>query len=66
MKILVVSENYLQGGLEKHILALAEEGVARGDRFYFAFCNYVPCGVDVVDGNIASISGQHYGRCARS
>lgn len=53
MKILVVSENYLQGGLEKHILALAEEGVARGDRFYFAFCNYVPCGVDVVDGNIA-------------
>lgn len=53
MRILVVSENYLQGGLEKHILALTEEGVARGDRFYFAFCNYAPCGVDVVDGNIA-------------
>lgn len=53
MQILVVSENYLQGGLEKHILALAEEGMARGDRFYFAFCNYIPCGVDVVDGNIA-------------
>lgn len=55
MKILVVSENYLQGGLEKHILALAEEGVARGDRFCFAFCNYVSCGVDVIDGNIACV-----------
>lgn len=39
MNILVVSENYLEGGLEQHIMEFAQQGELHNDRTYFAFAN---------------------------
>lgn len=52
MRILVISDNFLRGGLEKHIASLANEGASRGDEFFFAFGNYSTGAVKALNGPI--------------
>lgn len=40
MNILVVSENYLEGGLEQHIMEFAQQSMLHNDCTYFAFANH--------------------------